>query len=120
MKTEPKTKYKIGDVVRVRGWDDMKEQFGRNAFGSIKTPHYNFIKGMSNLCEEELIVIDAWLYSSSSDYGSEVYSVYTLKDTYDPPRYSNITGFYFTDDMLEEESNPSEAIEPPCSFDQMF
>ena len=30
-------KYKVGDKVQVRDWDDMEREFGSNAFNQIKT-----------------------------------------------------------------------------------
>ena len=42
-------KFQIGDRVMVRYWDDMKAEFGLNAWDSISVP-YSFTKGMAPLC----------------------------------------------------------------------
>ena len=42
-------KYKVGDKVRIRQWDDMKEEFGRDRCDGIGTPKYYFIKKMENI-----------------------------------------------------------------------
>jgi len=42
-------KYKVGDKVRVRQWDDMVEEFGGGA-GSIDTPACSFEEDMRLYC----------------------------------------------------------------------
>ena len=40
---------KVGDVLRVREWDDMLEEFGEN-LGDIDTPNAAFVVNMRPLC----------------------------------------------------------------------
>ena len=47
--------YHIGDVVRIRQWDDMKAQFGVDHFGDIQVP-YQFTTGMKKFCGREFTV----------------------------------------------------------------
>lgn len=40
---------KIGDIVRIRDWDDMAAEFGET-FGSIDTKDYVFVYRMKECC----------------------------------------------------------------------
>lgn len=78
-------KYKVGDKVRVRQWDDMAKEFDVNKFGDINTKTVCFTRQMKKFCGGVC----------------EIYSVletsYWLKDEYGHTYY-----WYFTDDMLED------------------
>lgn len=41
--------FNVGDIVRVREWDDMAREYGVDIDGDINTPVY-FVKGMKPLC----------------------------------------------------------------------
>lgn len=43
--------YGIGDIVQIRDWDDMADEFGENKNGSINCPMV-FVSDMRNLCGE--------------------------------------------------------------------
>lgn len=49
-------KFKVGDKVRVRSWEDMKKQYGVNALGSIKTPGDSFNISMKQYCGKVVII----------------------------------------------------------------
>ena len=76
-------KYKVGDKVRVRQWDDMVKEFGVDKFGHISTKTGYFTKRMKEFCGG-VYEIDSVLEKG-----------YWLK---------NRDGYfwYFTDDMLED------------------
>lgn len=42
-------KYKVGDKITIRQWEDMEKEFGLTSYGAIRTPLY-FTKGMKFLC----------------------------------------------------------------------
>ncbi len=42
-------KYKVGDKITIRQWEDMEKDFGLTSYGAIRTPLY-FTKGMKFLC----------------------------------------------------------------------
>lgn len=44
-----KHKFKIGDRVQFKSWEEMEEEFGLNYYGDIKT-HCTFVSRMNNLC----------------------------------------------------------------------
>lgn len=48
-------KYKVGDKVRVRQWDDMAKEFGES-FGSIDIPHFYFPRSMEKYCGEVVTI----------------------------------------------------------------
>lgn len=91
-------KYKVGDKVRVRQWDDMAKEFGVDEFGNIdtKTGCY-FTKQMKEFCGG-VYEIDSVLEKG-----------YWLKDGY---KYSH--HWYFTNDMLEDVVPPS--LKPSLLF----
>lgn len=47
VKEEPK--FKAGELVRIRQWDDMAKEFGRNSLGTINTQQ-GFLRKMKPLC----------------------------------------------------------------------
>lgn len=83
-------KYKVGDKVRVRQWDDMKREFGE-CLGAIDTPFCFFTSSMKVYC--------GLIYEIAKVYGR----CYELKSNEKP----YIKKWYFTDDMLEGIVSPS-------------
>lgn len=51
-------KYKVGDKVRVRQWDDMRREFGEDSDYDIRTPNYCFTLGMKKFCGELVTITD--------------------------------------------------------------
>ena len=47
VKEEPK--FKVGELVRIRQWDDMEKEFGTNTLGTINTQQ-GFLRKMEPLC----------------------------------------------------------------------
>lgn len=41
--------FQVGDVVRVRSWDDMKDEFGLDAYGNINC-RFCFTRAMQKMC----------------------------------------------------------------------
>lgn len=72
-------KYKVGDKVKVREWDDMVEEFGTDEDGDIGC-NLCFIKYMEKYCGEEMTV-------------SRVLTGYYILEEDDE-------GWQWTDDML--------------------
>lgn len=83
-------RYKVGDKVRVRQWDDMVEEFGTDEAGRInQKTGCRFTEEMKNFCGgvyEIFYVLER---------------AYLLKDEYGHTYY-----WYFTDDMLEDVVSP--------------
>lgn len=83
-------RYKVGDKVRVRQWDDMVEEFGTDEAGRInQKTGCRFTEEMKNFCGgvyEICYVLER---------------AYLLKDEYGHTYY-----WYFTDDMLEDVVSP--------------
>lgn len=75
-------KYKVGDKVRVRAWDDMEKEFGLDGSGDIKCRCW-FTKQMRDLCGK---IVQIKSVSPESE-------IYCIKDDYHT----------FTDDMLEAD-----------------
>ena len=45
-----------GDIVTIRTWDDMAEEYGLNESGGIKTPYITILEGMKQFCGHSYIV----------------------------------------------------------------
>lgn len=64
-----KYKFKVGDRVRIRQWDDMEKEFGLNSCGSINCK-YGFTVSMKKLCGQEATIgeiIDNRVYLTAVD-----------------------------------------------------
>lgn len=83
-------RYKVGDKVRVRQWDDMAKEFGE-CLDAIDTPFCFFVSSMKVYC--------GLVYEIDEVYGR----CYELKSNEKP----DIKKWYFTDDMLESVASPS-------------
>lgn len=79
-------RYKVGDKVRVRQWDDMKREFGE-CLGAIDTPFCLFVSSMKVYC--------GLVYEIAKVYGCYYYELKSNEKPY-------IKKWYFTDDMLED------------------
>lgn len=83
-------KYKVGDKVRVREWDDMEREFGLTVEGDINCcESYDFIETMKNLCGKELEVCQV------------------KKDCYE---LWHGQGWCYTDEMLEPIEKSTEFV----------
>lgn len=51
-------RFKVGDKVRVREWDDMEKEFGINADGDIETTSLPFYREMKMYCGSTLTVCE--------------------------------------------------------------
>lgn len=78
------SKFKVGDKVRVRLWDDMAKEYRTNKWGSLEMPNETFTIGMKEYCGKVLTV------QTVSPEGR-----YHLKGAF---------GWNFTDEMFEPAS----------------
>lgn len=49
-----------GDIVTIRTWDDMVEEYGLNESGGIKTPYLTILRGMKQYCGHSYSVVRAY------------------------------------------------------------
>lgn len=48
-------RYKVGDIVQIRQWDDMVKEFGVNYYGAIRCSNYcSFVGEMKKYCGKKL------------------------------------------------------------------
>ena len=82
-------KYKVGDKVKIRSWEDMEKEFGLDSDGDIKNGDTNFVRDMEHYCGKELTI-------------SEVYSSF----------YHTFEGgdWAYTDNMFEDVSETTTVI----------
>lgn len=57
-----------GDIVTIRTWDDMAEEYGLNESGGIKTPYITILEGMKQFCGHSYIVKKAYHTSDRRMY----------------------------------------------------
>lgn len=57
-----------GDIVTIRTWDDMAEEYGLNESGEIKTSHITILKSMKQFCGYSYIVKEVYYTSDRRAY----------------------------------------------------
>lgn len=105
----------IGDKLRIREWDDMKNEFGKDGLGRIRT-RARFLPKMRELCGSPFTVADKhdyfaggvpeaalWVYASSEDCET-----------------INHSTFLITSDMLERVTDSEPDIDSTEDFDAKF
>ena len=58
-------KFQPGDIVTIRTWNDMAEEYGLNESGGIKTPYITILQGMKQFCGHSYIVKEVYYTSES-------------------------------------------------------
>ena len=84
-------RFAVGDVVRIREWDDMESEFGLRFGQDIKCTH-TFVAGMRESCGESCIVL--------AKYGKDVDLAFK-----DPEISAKMRGYAFSTDMIEPVEN---------------
>lgn len=100
----------IGDKLRIREWDDMKNEFGKDGLGRIRT-RARFLPKMRELCGSPFTVAD-----KQRNYYADIW-VYTSSEDYETINHST---FLITSDMLERATNSDELSDSPEDFDAKF
>ncbi len=90
-------KFKVGDIVRVRQWDDMKEEFGIDEYGGITCNKVHFVDGMRKLCGKKAVVSDIIDYRIDLDFIDDVESQYWV----------------FSAGMIEKVNGDNEPVKEP-------
>ncbi len=57
-----------GDIVTIRTWDDMAEEYGLNRYGEIKTLHIPISQNMKRFCGLSYIVKEVYYTSDRRTY----------------------------------------------------
>lgn len=96
----------VGDVLRIRQWDDMEAEFGVNSCGGVDSFPF-FFSNMKYLCGETFTVAN--ISPTTRDGVVRLRSVEKLEAI----RYTNIEWF-ISSDMVEpiEYDAPDESYEP--------
>ena len=99
-----KGRNKIGDVVKIRSWDSLIEEFGVDESGKIPAGRY-FISDMKPSCGNSFKINNVtdcrgFLHDNRTDF------MYTLSmiegEEYSSGMANAICGYYFTDEMFED------------------
>jgi hypothetical protein len=56
------------DIVTIRTWDDMAEEYGLNESGEIKTPRITILKSMKQFCGNSYVVKEVHYTSDRRTY----------------------------------------------------
>lgn len=98
-----KGRYKIGDVVKIRSWDSLVEEFGVDGCGDIPVGGY-FISYMRPSCGNSFKINNitdhrGFLHDNRMDFG---YTISMIEgESYDNGMGTAIYGYTFTDEMFE-------------------
>ena len=60
-------KFRVGDIVRVREWDNMKAEYGLNMFDSIDVP-FSFTPIMKRYSGQRYRITDATTWGNNIEY----------------------------------------------------
>lgn len=107
-------KFKIGETVRVRDWDDMLAEYGPDGRSNYITTPGNivFIQSMKKFCGN-IYTVDSFSCDDN----------YYLRDEYGRLLNTSDADFRFNDAMLEPVNTvfdgPS-SVAPTISFDELF
>ena len=91
-----KKQFEVGDRVRIRQWDDMEREFGRDWFRNIKV-YCSFTQAMKHLCGREATIEEikgncVWLkdWSDESGYIDFIFSTDMIEhvEEADSPKYT--------------------------------
>ncbi len=95
------SKYKVGDELRIREWDDMVSEFGISSWGTIRCKH-SFVKNMRYLCGSEFtvskIIGDKYFSVEEIEYtrSGSVYNYWAISEEMLEPRTEE--GLYIASD----------------------
>ena len=76
-------RYKIGEKVTIRQWDDMEKQFGLNRIGNIDC-HCVFIKDMDKYCGKTMTIRNFYVNYNYYEMENEPYYNWS-EDMFEPP-----------------------------------
>ena len=100
--------FQVGDIVRIRDWDDMADEFGVNSYGSIRC-NGNFIPSMRYLCGLELQIASIDNAKTFSATGRNGYIIhFEMKNKLRKPGKMWIP--MITNEMLEPVRNHKELV----------
>lgn len=91
------TEYKVGDIVRIRSWDDMFDEFGKSSYGGIAVPD-EFGDHMRFLCGRKY-VIQTVIEDPSKDYIN--FYLKDLEKYEDHEDYNRVKQYVFNKHMVE-------------------
>ena len=101
--------FEVGDVVRIRAWDDMAEEYGLYYDEHIKTPNMIFTNSMKGLCGTEYVI-------------KRIVQVGNLsEDGYTRIYLDSNVGFIITDHMIEHVEKVEALLSQDfASFDSLI
>lgn len=67
-------RYKVGDIVQIRQWDDMVKEFGVNHYGVIPCNHCAFVREMKKYCGKKLRIAAINNFDDTYYYLNSVHS----------------------------------------------
>ena len=110
------SKFKIGDKVRVRQWDDMKKEFGTLPRGTIKA-RGGFIEEMRQYCGKIVTItsITSQGYHIKEDGGEWYYS-----DDMFEPQAQSIVIYRKDNKVIALDKATGETAEAICNADDEF
>lgn len=75
--------FEVGDLVRVKTWEEMESQYGLTRHGEINVP-YGFFRGMRHLCGLEFVITNIAeyekVYGHNTGYSLSTHCVTHVQD----------------------------------------
>jgi hypothetical protein len=87
-------KFKVGDKVRVRKWEDMENEFGLNVHGDINCK-YSFVNDMTRYCGQIVTIKNVFSGHYCIEEDGKFYPIHWI----------------WTDDMFESEVVKEDELE---------
>lgn len=97
------SEFKVGDLVRVRDWDDMKSQYGLDDLDGYIDCIAGFTEDMRHLCGFEFTILNVEEYADGRfryDFGYPEFK-----------RWDATRNWYITQDMLERVNDAEDDAE---------
>lgn len=104
----PSRDFNIGDMLRIREWVDMSQEFGEDEYGGIKCKFY-FPTEMGALCGQPFTVRDI----KDEHYYSVEETEFMDRSEWDGP-------WSVSSDMLEYMNEPTLEIDPQSLIESVF
>ena len=108
-------KFKIGDKVKIRQWDDMEKEFGLDTFGSINV-RFHFPEGMRKYCGKVMTITDIW----GDNYTLEGARSWSFSEDMFEPTTSTIVIYKKDNKVIAFDKRTGKTGEAICNSEDTF
>ena len=108
-------KFKVGDKVKIRQWDDMEKEFGLDTFGSINV-RFHFCERMRKYCGKVMTITDIW----GDNYTLEGAKSWSFSEDMFEPTTSTIIIYKKDNKVIALDKTTGKIAEAICGPDDEF